>query len=838
MVTVSDEEGYFSGSFPVGTFTEAFGMISGENPQNTPIRLEESGNFPENVILIVDIEALGEPIHDEDCACHAGDHVPRDPDNTDLVTSSVFSTDMQGGCVNFTKPNRVLEEFSYYHVIRTTEPEIKGFTLEDERPNVPYSIVAQYMHAFGGFTNNDVTPMSLPPSATDGVFETAATHSDLNPTNLQLRFDPEIFKSVLKGTEALSPEVIKRANQLTLVRDFSHLLKAFRIKGNGRVNLNCKNVVDWDDEPTIYQACTIAHGHILNFKQEWVADGYSLGDLLYSLPLAPCQKKQISILDWERRESGFRSENLSEAEALSANLSRDRDILDIQKGTLNEQTEGGSSASTGGFGAGLGIGGIFKGVGALLGIGGGYSKAGSNAWQKSSRQASATALQQLRDRTSQSASAVRNQRSTVIQTVRQGERVTAQTEVVANHNHCHAITMQYFEVLRHFLVRQRLVDVQECLFVPLMMSKFTNEKALRWRESLRFYLRNRKLRKGFDAIERIENFYQGSDLPFGSYADESLENLTGDLTIRFQMARPKDEADEFAEAAWNWATKLIPWISPSSWHRTYLTGQARKDQIFQRELAPTIAENFVQKLQFFAVMKNGSEIQLPVDPTLVSNYFNNRRLHVTLRLAETLPAGLVRKNIEFIRISNEIDGAPIRTFLPANTRVIVDSGNLRYRTKYQSDFLFRDARIQNDLSATDDVLIHTPLNRRELRNPRHEDIELAKQLLDHLNEHIEYYHKRIWWRMNAQRRYMLLDGIVAPNSSGRSVASVVENRLIGIVGNCLILPVARGFKLDPTYNQNAENPIDLLEHYAPNTPIEPARMAIPTKGIYAESVMG
>ena len=96
----------------------------------------------------------------------------------------------------------------------------------------------------------------------------------------------------------------------------------------------------------------------------------------------------------------------------------------------------------------------------------------------------------------------------------------------------------------------------------------------------------------------------------------------------------------------------------------------------------------------------------------------------------------------------------------------------------------------------------------------------------------------IWGRTSDDRRYMLLDGFEAPNSGGRSVASVVDNELIGIVGNCLVLPVARGFHLDPTFNQDVENPIDLLEHYEPNTPIEPSRVAIPTRGVYCEAVMG
>lgn len=72
-------------------------------------------------------------------------------------------------------------------------------------------------------------------------------------------------------------------------------------------------------------------------------------------------------------------------------------------------------------------------------------------------------------------------------------------------------------------------------------------------------------------------------------------------------------------------------------------------------------------------------------------------------------------------------------------------------------------------------------------------------------------------------------------------------RDLGAVGTCsevrkhrarLVMPVARGFHLDPTYRQDAEHPVDLLEHYQPNTPVEPSRIAIPTRGVYAEAVMG
>lgn len=58
-----------------------------------------------------------------------------------------------------------------------------------------------------------------------------------------------------------------------------------------------------------------------------------------------------------------------------------------------------------------------------------------------------------------------------------------------------------------------------------------------------------------------------------------------------------------------------------------------------------------------------------------------------------------------------------------------------------------------------------------------------------------------------------------------------------IVGNCLVMPVARGFHLDPTFVQDPDNPVDLLDRYQPTTPILHLRVAIPTKGVFAESAM-
>jgi hypothetical protein len=248
-------------------------------------------------------------------------------------------------------------------------------------------------------------------------------------------------------------------------------------------------------------------------------------------------------------------------------------------------------------------------------------------------------------------------------------------------------------------------------------------------------------------------------------------------------------------------------------------------------VAPRIAEAFVQKMTF-AYVVGGGEIPVRLDPTLVSKYAENVPLYVSLRRR----AGSAMPNVR----REDVQAFVLRAThpLPPYSRVLVHSGAARYRTAHLDYTLFREPGISNDLVVGDPVVVSTPLDKQELRNPRQEDLEAARKLITHLNEHLEYYHKAIWRMMDPERRFMLLDGYLAPNAGGRSVASVVENRLIGIVGNSLVMPVARGFHLDPTYKQDVEKPIDLLHHYAPTTPIPPTRISVPTRGVFAEAVMG
>jgi len=756
--------------------------------------------------------------------------------------------------VNLTTPNRTLEEFVYSLVVRTTDPEIKGTTLADldRRPGAPAGpALFERPEAMLAADLPTVLPALGRPLT---IAESKALGKI--PTAL-----------ITAGPRAVAPVTADPAARAT-----------FEYKTvPGRGELSVTNSVDWDGTPTFYQATTIAHGHILYYKQIWKADGYSLGDLVYSLPLAPGQKKQIVIFDWDRSEYGRRDEAAQADEALNAYLGHSRDVLDITQGHVAEQLRSGSQARTKASGGGIGAG-IFGG---FFGIAGGFSASSSSssasAWQTASRDLAATGLNQLRDFIQQGASAVRNQRSTVVQTARQSERFRVSTEVVANHNHCHAITVEYFEVLRHYVIEQQLTHVQECLFIPLLMTPFDRAKVMRWRDVLRSALLlgarpqltafgEHPLVRGLEATERLFLNYLGSDFPTGTYAAEPLVLLEGELWIAFRLNRPRDEDDDaedparqedFIRAATLWDAPGWGWWQPYlpgdiNWLYSQYFAQQRvkfKDKIFEERVAPILAEALVQTLTFTAVSSGGGRYPLAVDPTLVSTYQRDVPLYVTLR--PTGPIAVRRDQIDFIEISSEADLSG--TDRP---KVIVHRAQVRYATAHLHGTLVADDHVDNDIATDDPVVLYTPLSPEEQRNARAEDRFFSALLLEHLNAHLEYYHKVIWARMDPDRRYLLLDGFTAPYTQGKSVASVVENRVLGVAGNCLIMPVAPGYKLDPSYQLAREAaaarpqpaavagtvpPVtlrSLLEHYRPAPPAPPFRVSVPTRGVFAEAVMG
>lgn len=812
-----------------------------------------------------------------DCTCASTLAAGRLPSHDDLIQSDQYTQDVGGSCVNLTVPNRTLREYNYQGLVRTSDPDVANYTLSS-------------------VTNPDT-------------------------------FD-----------------------------------RTFFLKSHGKIKrkpIDLDNPILWQDVSdqaniSLYQAVTVATGHVLYYKSEFKADGYSLGDLLYSVPLAPGQKKEIVIIDSSHTLVGAETQNISQADSIAASLVNDREVLDQIAGNIGEAVQGSSSASTSGVSAGLGASGSVGAFGASLGVAGGYSNSNSSAEQSGSRNLSQFFHEKLRQSINQSAQGFRNMNATVVTTVQEGQKYNVETEVIANHNHCHSLTMLYFQVLRHFAVYQELVDVEECVFVPLLMTRFTIDNIRKWADVLAIYLlpihsntylkqynyvtrgNQHPLLPAFDAIDRIKTNYQLVDYPKSSYDEDPIREITGEFRIQTELPRPKSRYDfilslpiinktvttEVTDAG-DWVKTgviavLAPWtlLDGPQTHTETETIQVRKeifdnfmsldanyqnvppaqcirihtftsfkissgaivnpvlgidmspddrrmweaysgllelnvvdmldlyfrdqllsdwDTIFRSQIAPKVFSKMAKSLSIDA---------FSIDPTPVSKYYGGER---TMQVAfHTEAPGKSRASIEYLKISSK--SPLVQSIGTISVTFNLFSMRISYSTDHYSGLLFNGA-VNDDVLDPAGANVWTPRSAEEKRNPRTEDRLLVDRLIDHLNCHLEYYNRILWYNLDSNRRWLLLDGfhIQVYQKNGlpdgfRSLASVLKNALIGVAGNSLVFPVAPGYSVSQSLIIRTEEGEEVspspLDYYRPTEPAPPYRLSVPTRGAFMEAVKG
>ena len=898
----TDRNGNFSIPYPYGNYQEAQALLSvvPDKPTNIRILPDQDNETISDEFLYLLLSESELPVVDEseeDCDCHSPKKAKRLPDQRDLIESDEYTQDIGTGCVNLTTPNRTLREYEHQAIVRISDPDVANYTLRkitDIRGNSQYNLTGA--------------------------------------------------RTTIK-----------------------------------RQVINFGNPVRWQDSPdsasnlSFYQAVTVATGHILHYKSVFKADGYSLGDLLYSLPLAPGQKKQIVVLDSAHSLTGAESQTLTQGESLSASLTNDRAITDQLSGTIGESLSGRSQANTSGVSAGLGLAGSAGAFGGSLGVSGGYAKSGSSASQNSSRDISQFFGERLRQSIMQNASSYRQLNATVVTTVREGQQYAVTTESVANHNHCHALTMMYFEVLRHYAIFQELAYVEECVFVPLLMTNFSAENISKWKDILAVHLLatpsstyfqpfdalrrsfRHPLLKAFDANERIKTGYANVEFPVGRYADERMNEVSGQMRIRVHIPRPKTRFDRILSFPVIKKTitsqgnvdvagtirqnikdtvigAVVPCAAkgPSIKRDTVTTEVLTREAIF--DIYMTLDANYetvpparcirvhFDNIDVFesplGIVFQGDQTPTPMDffagmekekalwsayatilgmslselfkyfgnnviadwdkiftdsiaPMIMEKLVNESTINILplggldITSLEKYPGGervmtynlqtttsLTRAEVEKIKINfaSPLSGTQKDVFFNFVTFNLV-SISLNYTTNFSHGTLIKRS-FGNDLR--DGVPeLPTLLNHEEKRNPRHEDILLVRELLEHLNSHLEHYNKMLWFNLDPDRRFMLLDGfnIQIFNDFGlpvgyRSLASVVKNQLITITGNSLVFPVAAGYRVSQSYvmerpaNEEAPVQVTLLDHYKPFTPTPPYRISVPTRGVFLEAIPG
>jgi hypothetical protein len=234
----------------------------------------------------------------------------------------------------------------------------------------------------------------------------------------------------------------------------------------------------------------VAFGALLTMNQSWFAQGVTLGQLLHSVALAPGESTRIAVIDWSRKSRAGETEVVSEADELINDTSRNRSITEVTGAVANEAQGGFSGANTSSQSVQTGTseavdssGGFFEGTSRS---GGGTSSTANTSAQSDGyslsfghRDIGSTLMQDVNDRTHQHAHSSRSRRASVVKEVSQTEHEAVSTRVLANYNHMHALTVQYYEVVQVYRTEVAVAKADKVVFIPIALIDFDNEDTIR-----------------------------------------------------------------------------------------------------------------------------------------------------------------------------------------------------------------------------------------------------------------------------------------------------------------------------------------------------------------------
>lgn len=231
---------------------------------------------------------------------------------------------------------------------------------------------------------------------------------------------------------------------------------------------------------TVPMAGTLGLGYVLHMGQQWKYMGLSLGDLVYSLPLAPGEQQRVAVYEQRQTLSTVEFESLNYNEQQQASQQSDSSTQAVFNSAFAEHVRGAShfstSADSSSWGVSGGIGAILGPIGIGIGAGGGGGSTNSSGSSSNSldgtRDYVSTAASQAHNSIERQASARRNAQRTGMRLATASDNEQVTTKVITNNNRNHALTMQYWEVLRHYEVSTAIEGVTLVCFVPLEVIRF------------------------------------------------------------------------------------------------------------------------------------------------------------------------------------------------------------------------------------------------------------------------------------------------------------------------------------------------------------------------------
>jgi hypothetical protein len=227
------------------------------------------------------------------------------------------------------------------------------------------------------------------------------------------------------------------------------------------------------------------------YFQRWELRGYTRGDLLNSIPLAPQEDVTIEVFSWDRLKRQREDQFTSEEERTLENSFSVKDSLEVMLELSGEQERTATRDIR-----------VTVPVASSADISGG---AGTND-RGSIAQAGRATQESIVEATARAATRVRTTRQTKVSESREFGSENRVTRRVRNANLVRPLTLDYFEVLSTFDVTTTLdrAAIRLCVLVEdLLPGDIDRHFVLHHEGTLERALTSDKYRPGFDAVRRL-----------------------------------------------------------------------------------------------------------------------------------------------------------------------------------------------------------------------------------------------------------------------------------------------------------------------------------------------
>lgn len=624
-------------------------------------------------------------------------------------------------------------------------------------------------------------------------------------------------------------------------------------------------------DETVPMAATLGLGYMLSMSQRWTYQGVSLGDLLYSLPLAPGEQQQVAIFEREDRTQVYESEFFSEQEAERQTALSDTSAQATFNSAFEESVRAGSQFSTTSVSASAGF--------SFIGFGGGAgtsSTGGSSSeWLNGQRDTAQQAAEQTHSASERQASARRSAMRTGIRMASASESQSVTTKTITNHNHTRALTMQYWEVLRLFDVATAIDGLTLVCLVPMQIVRFLPPGQA-------FTLTNTAMQIGTrdQVLTRYGNILKHADVLAKAMPRAFQYGLT---LLREFAADPTavvEPAGGMAEdvIAFSLTGRFVPC------ENIYVTAITKRNT----RVGPVQLTNTLSLTQNFYTTKDdllaGLQLvrdlgqstfhgSLALPPTLNRNdivgfeiYRSFRRVDYTLKnqavkASDDLIAALGEAAAgpiigPLLAASNTASAPPVTVHLsPADLESALSGPALDQFTATITEYDTSNPTPPSAESYANESLGGVILPPQPLPVPamqigpvlRYNEILEIEKMAQHVLRNTTEYSKAVWSSLTVEERAILLDaytiGVSPDGISDESqmvpLLNCVQNRLLGFFGNSMLFPfiipqaVAEQMKIDPAKIQQG-----LLAYQQATFDPPHSTVALPTRGVLGEAVLG